>query len=69
MEGWLIWFVGFGRAALSALVLRDLAVGMLDTFGPTTVIAAAPAFELVSLECADEIMCRPILGWAVSFRL
>src|SRR5262245_41557774 len=41
-------------------------MGMLPRIGQPTVIAAAPGFELVSLECADEIMCRPIIGWAVT---
>ena len=32
----------------------------------TTIVAAQPGFELLSLECAGEICRRPIVGWAVT---
>ena len=41
-------------------------MSMLSSMGPTTVIQAAAGFEPLSLECAGEVMRRPIVGWAVT---
>ena len=34
-------------------------MSMLSSIGQSTVIPAAPGYELLSLECADEVMHRP----------
>ena len=41
-------------------------MSMLSSVGQSTVIPAAPGFELLSIECAGELLRRPIVGWMVT---